>query len=187
MKRLEAFVSGNVQKVGYRARVVQLANALSLKGTIENLKDGRVKIIAEGDDERLRWFEEAIEIKNTLIQVTSVDKAYSEARGELSGFYKLVGQGETDSRLDQGIEVLKDILVAVKEVNTNLGGKMDSMLSKQDAMLDKQDAMLDKQDDLLNEVKDARKDLKSYMDQRLGRIEEDIAEMKVALKTKGII
>ena len=82
--------------------------------------------------------------------------------------------------MDQGIEVLKDILVAVKEVNTNLGGKMDSMLSKQDAMLDKQD-------DLLNEVKDARKDLKSYMDQRLGRIEEDIAEMKVALKTKGII
>jgi acylphosphatase len=208
MKRLVAFVSGSVQKVGYRARVVQLANALSLKGTIENLKDGWVKIIAEGDEERLRWFEEAIEIKNTLIQVTSVEKAYSEVRGEHGGFYKLVGLGETDSRLDQGIEVLKDILVAVKEVNTNLGGKMDSMLSKQDAMLDKQDAMLnnqdamlnkqdamlnsqdamlDKQDDLLNEVKDARKDLKSYMDQRLGRIEVDIAEMKVALKTKGII
>jgi len=103
----------------------------------------------------------------------SVEKAYSEVRGELGGFYKLVGQDETDSRLDQGIEVLKDILVAVKEVNTNLGGKMDSML--------------DKQDELLNEVKDARKDLKSYMDQRLGRIEETIADMKVALKTKGII
>ena len=173
MKRFMAFVSGSVQKVGYRARVVQLANALSLKGTIENLKDGRVKIIAEGDEERLRWFEEAIEIKNTLIHVTSVEKAYSEARGELDGFYKLVGQGETDSRLDQGIEVLKEILVAVKEVNTNLGGKMDSMLIKQD--------------DLLNEVKDARKDLKSYMDRRFERIEVDIAEMKVALKTKGII
>jgi len=35
--------------------VVQLANALSLKGTIENLSDGRVKIIAEGEEERLRW------------------------------------------------------------------------------------------------------------------------------------
>jgi acylphosphatase len=126
MKRLVAFVSGSVQKVGYRARVVQLANALSLKGTIENLKEGRVKIIAEGDEEKLRWFEEAIAIKNTLIQVTSVEKAYSEVRGELGGFYKLVGQDETDSRLDQGIEVLKEILVAVKEVNTNLGGKMDS-------------------------------------------------------------
>ena len=66
-------------------RVVQLANALSLKGTIENLKDGRVKIIAEGDEERLRWFEEAIEIKNTLIQVTSFEKSYSEVRSELSG------------------------------------------------------------------------------------------------------
>jgi len=210
-----AYISGSVQKVGYRARVVQVANALSLKGTVENLLDGRVKIIAEGEEERLRWFEEAIEIKNTLIQVTSVEKAYSEVRGDLGGFYKLVGQGETDSRLDQGIVVLKEILVAVKEVNTNLGGKMDAMLDKQDsmldkqdsmldkqdamldkqdamldkqdAMLDKQDAMLDKQDDLLNEVKDARKDLKSYMDHRFERIEVDIAEMKVALKTKGII
>jgi acylphosphatase len=187
MKRLVAYISGSVQKVGYRARVVQVANALSLKGTVENLLDGRVKIIAEGEEERLRWFEEAIEIKNTLIQVTSVEKAYSEVRGDLGGFYKLVGQGETDSRLDQGIVVLKEILVAVKEVNTNLGGKMDAMLDKQDSMLDKQDAMLDKQDDLLNEVKDARKDLKSYMDHRFERIEVDIAEMKVALKTKGII
>jgi acylphosphatase len=199
MKRLTAYISGSVQKVGYRARVVQIANALSLKGTVENLLDGRVKIIAEGEEERLRWFEEAIDIKNTLIQVTSVEKSYSEVRGELGGFYKLVGQGETDSRLDQGIVVLKEILVAVKEVNTNLGGKMDAlldkqdsmldkqdsmldkqdaMLDKQDSMLDKQDAMLDKQDDLLNEVKDARKDLKSYMDQRFERIEVDIAEMK---------
>jgi acylphosphatase len=54
MKRLVAFVSGSVQKVGYRARVVLLANALSLIGTIENLKDGRVKIIAEGDEVWLR-------------------------------------------------------------------------------------------------------------------------------------
>ena len=93
-----------------------------------------------------------------------------------------MGQGETDSRLDQGVEVLKEILVAVKDMNANLGGKMDSMLDKQDAMLEKQDFMLDKQDDLLTEVSDARKDLKSYMDRRFERIEVDVAEMKTALK-----
>ena len=187
MKRLTAYISGSVQKVGYRGRVVQMANALGLKGIIENLNDGRVKIMAEGEEDKLGWFEEAIEIKNTLIQVSSVEKAYSKASGEFSGFYKLVGQGETDSRLDQGVEVLKEILVAVKDMNANLGGKMDSMLDKQDAMLEKQDFMLDKQDDLLTEVSDARKDLKSYMDRRFERIEVDVAEMKTALKNKGII
>jgi len=58
---------------------------------------------------------------------------------------------------------------------------------KQDSILNNQDAVLDKQGDLLNDVKNFRKALKSYLDLRLGRIEVDIAEMKVALKTKGII
>ena len=70
MKRLTAYVSGNVQKVGYRARVVQIANALGLKGMVENTLDGRVKIIAEGEEDKLRWFLEAINIKDALIQVT---------------------------------------------------------------------------------------------------------------------
>ncbi|MDI9416633.1 MAG: acylphosphatase, partial [Euryarchaeota archaeon] len=38
--RFTAYVSGKVQEVGYRARVVDIANALGLKGMIENLKDG---------------------------------------------------------------------------------------------------------------------------------------------------
>jgi acylphosphatase len=57
MMKLTAFVSGKVQEVGYRARIVDIANAFGLKGMIENLKDGRVKIIAEGEDEKLKWFE----------------------------------------------------------------------------------------------------------------------------------
>lgn len=187
MKRLTAYVSGSIQKAGYRARVVQIANALGLTGLIENLADGRVRIIAEGSDDKLKWFEEAIEIKNTLIQVSSIEKAYSDASGELSGFYKLVGPGETDSRLDQGIGILKDILVAVKELNENLGGKMDLILDKQDDMLDKQDDMLNKQDDMLSEIKGARKDFKSYMDQRFERIEIELSDMKAILKAKGLI
>jgi acylphosphatase len=38
--RLTAIVSGKVQEVGYRARVVDIANAFGLKGMIENQKDG---------------------------------------------------------------------------------------------------------------------------------------------------
>ena len=53
MERLTAYVSGNVQKVGYRKRIIDIARAFGLKGMIENLDDGGVKIIAEGDDEKL--------------------------------------------------------------------------------------------------------------------------------------
>ncbi|MFZ2834101.1 MAG: acylphosphatase, partial [Methanothrix sp.] len=98
--RFTAYVSGKVQEVGYRARVVDIANALGLKGMIENLKDDRVKIIAEGEDEKLKWFEGAIDIKNALIYVSSIEKSYSPASGEFNSFGKLVAKGETDTRLD---------------------------------------------------------------------------------------
>ncbi len=139
MKRLTAYVSGNVQKVGYRKRIIDVARAFGLKGMIENLDDGRVRIIAEGDEEKLQWFEHAIEIKNTIIQVSFVKKAYSPAVGEFAKFGKLVDEGETDTRLDKGIEVMNAMLVAIKEVNTtlvdmnsNLGGKMGDLSGKMD-------------------------------------------------------
>ena len=201
MKRLTAYVSGQVQRTGYRIRIIDIARALGLKGTVENLDDGRVKIMAEGDDDKLKWFEEAIDIKNTLINVSSIERNYSEPAGDFANFYKVVGPGETDSRLDTAADHLKDLISAVNNMNNNLGGKMDVMIQKQDQMLDKQDQMLDKQDqmletqkemvdsqhDLLDEVKDSRKDLKSYLDQRFERLESDVTEMKAALRAKGII
>ena len=201
MKRLTAYVSGQVQRTGYRVRIIDIARALGLKGTVENLEDGRVKIMAEGDDDKLKWFEEAIDIKNTLINVSSIEKKYSEPAGDFANFYKVVGPGETDSRLDTAADHLKELISAVNNMNNNLGGKMDVMIQKQDQMLDKQDQMLQKQDimletqkemvdsqhDLLDEVKDSRKDLKSYLDQRFERLESDVIEMKTALRAKGII
>jgi acylphosphatase len=241
MKRLTAYVSGNVQKVGYRKRIIDIARAFGLKGMIENLDDGRVKIIAEGDDEKLEWFEHAIEIKNTLIQVSQVEKTYSSSGGDFAKFGKLVDEGETDSRLDKGIGVMNEMLVAIKQVNTtlvdmnsNLGGKMDDLSCKMDEVnenlggkidglggkmdkvnenlgskIDRLDGnlggklnrMLQNQDDfllevkeiglngdeLLVEVKDINRKIDKVRDNEIIEMKNDIAEVKAALRAKGII
>ncbi|MCX6679889.1 MAG: acylphosphatase [Methanothrix sp.] len=181
MKRLTAFVSGKVQRVGYRARVIQLANGLGLKGIIENLSDGRVRIIAEGDEEKMKLFEGAIDIKNTFIQVTSIEKIYSQPYGEFGSFYKLVGTGETDSRLDEGIGVLKD-----------MRDLLISICGMQKQMLGKQDQMLGKQDETLFEIKDMNSSLNDKMEKVLDKsdiieLKGDVSEMKSALRAKGII
>jgi acylphosphatase len=49
MKKVTLHISGNVQRVGYRAKVTSIANALGIKGFIQNLSDGRVKITAQGE------------------------------------------------------------------------------------------------------------------------------------------
>ena len=181
MKRLTAYISGKVQRVGYRARVIQLANGLGIKGIIENLSDGRVRIIAEGDEEKIKLFEGSIDIKNTLIQVTSIEKIYSQPYGEFGSFYKLVGTGETDSRLDEGIGVLKDM----RDILISICGTQKQMLSKHDQMLGKQD-------ETLLEIKDMNRSLNDKMDKVLDKsdiieLKGDVAEMKSALRAKGII
>lgn len=180
MKQLTAYVSGKVQKTGYRARVTDIARALGFKGFVENLDDGRVRIVAEGDEDRLKWFEEAIDIKNTLIQVSNIEKEYSSAIGNVSKFYKLVDIGETDTRLDTAAVHLKDLIVAVNNMGEKLGSKLD-------ILIEKQDQMIDLQHDLLDEVKDSRKDFKGYLDQRFEKLEDEVVEMRSALKAKGII
>ena len=180
MKRLTAYVSGKVQKTGYRAKVTDIARALGFNGFVENLDDGRVKIVAEGEEDRLKWFEEAIDIKNTLIQVSTIEKEYSSAVSDVSKFYKLVDIGETDSRLDTAAVHLKDLIVAVNNLGDKLGGKLDTLIEKQDLMIDLQH-------DLLDEVKDSRKDLKGYLDQRFEKLEDEVVEMRAALREKGII
>ena len=185
--KLTAFVSGKVQEVGYRARIVDIANAFGLTGMVENLKDGRVKIIAEGEDEKLKWFEYAIDIKNTLIYVSSIETKYSPAINEFDNFGKLVVKGETDTRLDTAAGHLKEIVFAVNNLNDNLGGKMDQMLGKQDQMLGKQDQMLGKQDELLDEVKDMNRKFDRVLENDIVELKNDMAEVKAALREKGII
>jgi len=94
-----------------------------------------VRIVAEGDENRLKWFEEAIDIKNTLIQVLSIEKEYSPAVGNVSKFYKLVDIGVTDSRLDAAAVHLKDLIVAVNNLGDKLGGKLDILIEKQDQII----------------------------------------------------
>ena len=50
--RLTAWVDGRVQGVGFRWWVRARALELGLTGFAENLADGRVKVVAEGAEER---------------------------------------------------------------------------------------------------------------------------------------
>lgn len=49
MRRI--FISGKVHNVGYRAWAIRRANELRLTGWVRNLQDGRVEILAAGDED----------------------------------------------------------------------------------------------------------------------------------------
>jgi acylphosphatase len=185
MKRITVIASGRIQDVGYRARVVAIAKEFGLKGNIQNLVDGRVRITAEGEEGDLKEFLDAIRIKNTLIDVEDVDVEYSGATGEYANFYKLVEGGETDGKLDKASEYLKELIVAVKGGFENLGS--ENLGSKMDMMIDKQDMMIDKQDQTIDEMRTGFGDMKDEMRTGFGDMKDEMrtgfGDMKDEMRT----
>jgi acylphosphatase len=90
--RLTAWVSGRVQGVGFRWWVRATALELGLVGFAENLADGRVKVVAEGDEDRLRELLIRLEDddgSHRLVRpgrVTGVAHRWADATGSMPGF-----------------------------------------------------------------------------------------------------
>ncbi|MDD5072506.1 MAG: acylphosphatase [Candidatus Omnitrophica bacterium] len=53
-KRIHVFYSGRVQGVGFRFTAEVLARRLKVNGWVSNLRDGRVEVIAEGEEPALK-------------------------------------------------------------------------------------------------------------------------------------
>ena len=139
MKKATLYISGDVQRAGYRTKVVSIAKAYDIKGNVQNLPDDRVKIIAEGEESNLEQFIHAVNIKNTLINVKDIEKQYSDPSGEYQSFYKIVDEGETDERLDTAADLLKELIHVTKNGFDRLEVKQDVMIEKQDDMIEKMD------------------------------------------------
>ena len=212
MIRLTAYVTGSVQRVGYRAKVVSLAHEMGLAGIVKNQPDGKVLVIAEGEKkDDLERFASAIRIENAFIHVDDLSAKYSPGSGQYESFKKITGSDEIGERLDDGIEILKGMAISLNNMNASLNNltamtKDITVMTKDltattkdlvtitkdgfENLGSKMDQNLDKQDESIEEIRELRSDLKSYMDRRFKRIEADLAElkeMKSALKEKGLI
>jgi acylphosphatase len=84
--RLTAWVRGRVQGVGFRWWVRSVALELGLLGVAENLVDGRVKIIAEGNKDSCVALLERLRAPGTPGNVVQVTYRWDQARGGLDEF-----------------------------------------------------------------------------------------------------
>ena len=57
---IQVIYEGNVQGVGFRYTVRQMAKGFDLTGSVRNLRDGRVELVAVGEADEVRAFIEAI-------------------------------------------------------------------------------------------------------------------------------
>lgn len=83
--RLIVLVSGRVQGVGYRMFARRVALDLGLSGHAENLADGRVEVVAEGNEADLKRFLHRLGGGPPHALVRSLETQWSEGAG-LNGF-----------------------------------------------------------------------------------------------------
>jgi len=84
--RATVLVRGSVQGVGYRAFVRRHALDLRLAGHAENLGDGRVEVVLEGDRREIEHALIALGRGPAHADVTGLDVTWSEPVG-LRGFH----------------------------------------------------------------------------------------------------
>jgi len=192
MQRAIITVKGRVQRVGYRDFVAEIADKMGITGSVQNLPDGEnVEIIAEDEKKVLEEFLKLLWAKeDSSIKVTKIDVEYQPPERDHEYFEIMY-----DDFQKEGFERIGDAVVFLKKIHNvqvEMLGKQDQMLGKQDQMLGKQDQMLEKQDimiekfdntgkEIVNEIRDLRGDLKSYMDRRFMRIEDEISEIRMKI------
>jgi len=78
---LHAYVSGRVQGVWFRQSTKEMADSLGITGWVRNLDDGRVELIAQGEEQAVRqleaWLNQGPELA-TVAEVASSVVSLSE-------------------------------------------------------------------------------------------------------------
>lgn len=84
--RLNAWVTGTVQGVGFRWWTRSRALELGLTGQARNLPDGRVAVVAEGDRAACEGLLDLLRGGSTPGRVDEVGEQWGAATGAFSGF-----------------------------------------------------------------------------------------------------
>ncbi len=84
--RAHVLIKGQVQGVFFRKWVKEKAEELGLTGWAQNLTDGRVEVVAEGEREKVNRLIELIRKGPRLAKVEHIDVSWEGATGEFGDF-----------------------------------------------------------------------------------------------------
>ena len=83
---MTVFYSGRVQGVGFRYTVKSITPGFEVTGTVRNLEDGRVELIAEGEREELDAFRQAVRESGLGGLIQREEEIFGPAAGGFRGF-----------------------------------------------------------------------------------------------------
>jgi len=193
--KVETKIIGNkVHDVGYRVFLLRKALEIGAQrfnayNTKENGKQVLISFL-EGDRDQISTFRNYV-LNNKPENAEVLDIIFEDYAGYVVSIVDYMHLIQVE-QLSKGIPAI----LSIDRKQDRMLEKQDQMLNKQDQMLNKQDQMIDKQDKTLGkldqtrieisgEIKELRRDLRSYLNEKLIKIESDIFQIKerIGLKT----
>ena len=181
-------ISGDVQGAGYRGIIIKTGRKLSLVGSVENIPDGTVKVVCEGEKEKMEDLINSIKIRDEIVDVENIDVKFEDASGEFDGKGFDVNASEKISDLYR--EMFHGYITSEKYFRVGFK-KQDEMLGKQGKMLEKQGETIaaikgldKKQDvtiDVLKDFRDTTKQSFTDMGDRYGSIQDELVNTRKEL------
>jgi len=86
IKQIECFITGRVQLVMFRDFAQRKARKLEIVGMVENLSDGSVKVVAQGNDKKLLEFVSYLKKGPLLVKVRDVSVVWIETKEYFKDF-----------------------------------------------------------------------------------------------------
>lgn len=83
---MQILYSGKVQGVGFRYTVKTVSTGFEVTGTVRNLTDGQVELVAEGARDELKAFGEAIRDSGLGHFIQKEALTWAEAQNNFRGF-----------------------------------------------------------------------------------------------------
>jgi acylphosphatase len=83
---MQIYYAGRVQGVGFRYTARTVALGFEVTGSVRNLPDGRVELIAEGERAELEEFRRAIQDSEVGALIRNEDLSWGESTGGFRGF-----------------------------------------------------------------------------------------------------
>jgi acylphosphatase len=84
-KQVHVYYSGQVQGIGFRYTLADIANSQKVVGWVKNLLDARVEVLAEAKEDVLNSFLQQVN-QHYFVQIKDVNIEWLPARGEFRDF-----------------------------------------------------------------------------------------------------
>ena len=110
MIRADIIITGNVQMVGFRTFLKNLAESLHITGYAKNLEDGSVNVVCEGEKENIEELISKVKEKlPSFADIKDVSMEYSDYGSEFTSFDRMGDDIPKDATLGDLLGVMKSI------------------------------------------------------------------------------